>query len=439
MLRWLAFIILLVLVAILAGTLAASPGELMLQWGDYRVTTSVAVFALLLAVLLAVVALLYRLWWSVRRAPAKLAGMTEDRRQRRGYEALSRGLVAVAAGDAETADKQAQRAGKLLDDRPLTMLLLAQAAQMRGDEQAAARFFAAMREHAETEFLGLRGLLSQAMRRHDWQQSLELAERAYQLNPKSDWVISTFYELNKQVGRWTEAERLLDRSMSAKLLPPAAAAHERADLLYRKSLEAAGGDAVRLAQKAFDADPGFVPAAARFARLLVGEGKLKKAATVVERAWTKHPDPELADVYWAATESTDALKKVRAAQHLSQFNPDHVESRVTIAVAALEARLWGEARSNLESIAGDDAPPRICRLMATLEEAEHGDIARARTWLMRAAREDAQGGEAPLPEPTPVPASDLTPAPLPPPEPAAPATPPAPASASPPIPERLSA
>ena len=412
MLRWIALIVLLAVAAIIAGTFAAAPGEVLLEWGDYRIASSFAIFLVALVALMAAAALLYRVWWTIRRAPHTLLGSRRERRRRRGYEALSRGLVAVAAGDAETAGRQSKRAERLLDERPLTMLLSAQAAQMQGDDGAAASFFAVMRERPETEFLGLRGLLTQAMRRHDWPEALKLATRAYQLNPKSEWVVSTLYDLHKQLGQWSEAEALLERSVTAKVMAPTDATRERAELLYKKSLEAAGGDALRWAQKAFKADPGYSPAAARLARLYVGDGRLKKAVEVIERAWEKTPDPELADVYWTATESDDALKKVKAAHTLARFNPDHVESRITVAVAALEARLWGEARSQLESIASEDSAPRVCRLMAALEEAEHGDIARARMWLMRAARDgDAEPVEEAPPAP-PAPIANPVAAPL---------------------------
>jgi hypothetical protein len=43
-------------------------------------------------------------------------------------------MVAVAAGDAAEAGRQAKRADALLGDPPLTMLLSAQAAQLNGDD-----------------------------------------------------------------------------------------------------------------------------------------------------------------------------------------------------------------------------------------------------------------------------------------------------------------
>ncbi|MFO1113745.1 MAG: heme biosynthesis HemY N-terminal domain-containing protein [Rhodospirillales bacterium] len=388
MLRWIILAVVLGVVAWLAATLAQVPGTVALNWNDWRIETSLGVFAATLLVLMGIAALLYRGWGIVRRAPGLLNRGRRERRQRLGYEALSRGLVAVAAGDAENARRQARRAESLLDGRSLTMLLSAQAAQLQGDDQAAQRFFKAMRERSDTEFLGLRGLLAQAIKRQDWEEALQLAERAYRLNPKSEWVVNTLYDLQRRAGRWADAEATLKQRTALQLLPQGDAPRERADILLQQSAAGSGDEALALAKKAFQADPGYPAAPARYARLLIADGRHGRAADVIERAWRIQPDPELADLYWDARQSVDALAKVKAAQRLATFNPDHPESRIAIAVAALEARLWGEARTNLESIAGENASPRVCRLMAELEEAEHGDLSRARVWLMRATADD---------------------------------------------------
>lgn len=399
MLRWIFLAVVLGAAAWLAATLTEAPGTIALTWNDWRIDTSIGIFIAVLLLLMGLAALLYRGWWALRRTPKLLERGRSERRQRLGYEALSRGLVAVAAGDAETARRQARRAEALLDGRPLTMLLSAQAAQLQGDDQAAQRFFAAMRERSDTEFLGVRGLLSQAMKRQDWEEGLRLAERAYRLNPKSEWVVATLYDLQKRAGRWADAEATLKQRTALHLLPATDLPRERAEILLRQSEAGPGDAALALAKKAYQADPGYPAAAARYARLLIAAGRHGRAAEVIEKAWVAGPDPDLADLYWDARRAYDALAKVKAAQRLATYNPDHIESRITIAVAALEARLWGEARSNLESVAGENATPRVCRLMAELEEAEHGDLSRARIWLMRAtADEHAPSMSSPVPQ-----------------------------------------
>lgn len=395
MLRWGFIIILLGAAAAGAGWLAQRPGMVALEWAGYRIDTSVPVLLILIGALVVVCALLYRLWWSLRRVPKTAGRARQDRQQRRGYAALSRGLVAVAAGDSGAARKHARRAEALVDDRPLVTLLSAQAAQLEGDDQAASRFFQSMSERPETAFLGVRGLLVQAMKREDWDQALTLARRAYRLSPKSEWVVQTLYDLQKRTGRWADAETTLGDTAKLRLMPPEALPHERAELLYKQSLEYEDERAMDWARKAHKADPGYVPAAIRYARLLTAASKNRRAAAIIERTWEQAPDPGLAEAYWAARQAEDALKKVQAAQRLAKHNPNHDESRIAVAVAALEARLWGEARTNLESIAAPDASPRVCLLMAELEEAEHGDLARARTWLMRAAADESMSGHAP--------------------------------------------
>ncbi|MBK8209523.1 MAG: tetratricopeptide repeat protein [Rhodospirillales bacterium] len=399
MLRWILLALVLGVAAWVAATLTEAPGAIALTWNDWRIDTSIGIFIAALLLLMGLAALLYRGWWALRRAPRMLGRGRDERRQRLGYEALSRGLVAVAAGDAETARRQARRAEALLDGRPLTMLLSAQAAQLQGDDQAAQRFFAAMRERSDTEFLGVRGLLSQAMKRQDWEEALRLAERAYRLNPKSGWVVATLYDLQKRAGHWADAEATLKQQTALQLLPATDLPRERAEILLRQSEAGPGDTALSLAKRAYQADPGYPAAAARYARLLIAAGRHGRAAEVIEKAWVARPDPDLADLYWDARRAYDALAKVKAAQRLATYNPDHIESRITIAVAALEARLWGEARSNLESVAGENATPRVCRLMAELEEAEHGDLSRARIWLMRATGDEhAPSMSSPVPQ-----------------------------------------
>ncbi|HJO72374.1 MAG TPA: heme biosynthesis HemY N-terminal domain-containing protein [Rhodospirillales bacterium] len=391
---WRALRFLAVLGAVAAGAawLADQQGSAIFEWRGYRVETTTAVLVAAVMAVAVVVALLYRLWLFMCRVPAALGRVRRAGRRRRGYLALTRGMVAVAAGDAEDARRQGKRAEGLLGDPPLTMLLSAQAAQLAGDERAAEKFFKAMLERPETEFLGVRGLLTQSLKQDDRGQALALARRAYRLKPKSEWVAAHLFDLQLRAEQWADAEMTLAASVRGGLVGADDGERRRAVLLHQRSLEAGvradGAASLRLARQAFELDPAFVPGAVRLAHLLVAAGKERKAVQAVERAWRRQPHPDLAEVYWAARPGADALDRLRALQHLADLNPDHVESHVTVARAALEARLWGEARKHLEAANGAAASAPVCRLMAELEESENGDTARAHEWLMRASVAD---------------------------------------------------
>ena len=359
------------------------------------ILAALAAAALWLAVVAFGAAISYRLWVFLRGVPASIGRVRQEGRRRRGYLALTRGMVAVAAGDAVEARRQGGRADGLLSDPSLTMLLSAQAAQLNGDETAAEKFFTAMLERPEMEFLGLRGLLLQATRRGDTTEALKWARRAYAVKPKSQWLGSTLFDLQISQGLWTEAGSTLANAIKHKAVSPVDARRRQVALAHLISMQSAASNdpagALKKAKQAFDGKPGFIPGTVHYAGLLATAGKSRKAMTVLEGGWRAHPHPDLAAAYWLAAGADDAMAKMKAAQKLSRGNPDHEESHLMLAATALDAELWGDARKNLHKLI--DAPGSsvkglvtvaVCRMMAELEERENNDLAAAREWLFRA-------------------------------------------------------
>ena len=125
------FIKLAVLVAV-AVWLANNPGRVAFDWLGYRIDTSVALLILGLAIIIVVAVLLYRIFRALAATPAKVSDGMKGRRERRGQQALTQGLVAVQLGDAEKARLHARRASELLPPQPVLQLLRAQAAQLSG-------------------------------------------------------------------------------------------------------------------------------------------------------------------------------------------------------------------------------------------------------------------------------------------------------------------
>jgi len=388
MLRAIWFLIILGALAALSVWFADNPGRMTLVWQGYLIETSAAVLVVAVAVFAVAVALLYRFWIALRGVPAGFARNRRENRRRHGYQALTRGMVAVAAGDAVEAKSQAGRADGLLREPPLTMLLSAQAAQLDGDEDAAEKFFTEMLERSETEFLGLRGLLGQAVKREDGAAALKLVRRAYRLKPKSDWVVRTLFDLETRSGNWAEADTTLSAALANKLIAPAEAVGHKAVLALQQSLEAehAGqtGNALKLAKLAHGEDPGLIPAAHQYARLLIDEGKQRKAAGVIETAWARQPHPDLAEAYWRARGGRqggdEALERMRHAEKLAATNPKHDASRMLLAAVAIDAGLWGVAAEKLEGL---PVTRDYCRLMAAMLEGDK-DEAQAHEWLVRA-------------------------------------------------------
>jgi HemY protein len=383
-----ALIVIIVLIAV-AIFIADRPGSVELDWQGWRIDTNVAVLALGMGVLGMIAAGLFHVIRRLVTAPAAFLRWRRERRREHGFRALTQGMVAVAAGDPEEAMKHSRRADALLAEPPLTLLLSAQAAQLNGDHNAAKRYFSAMLERTETEFLGLRGLLVQALHAGDEAAALKLVERARELRPKTPWVLHRLYHLRARAGQWIAAEATLTEAIARKAIADVTGRRHRAVLLHEQSREAeAAGDsskATTLAEKSVAADRGFAPAAIHLAQLQ--SPRPRRALRTLLAAWREAPRPDLAHAFAALFAVETPVQRVKRMETLAAANPTNPESSLAVAEAALEAKLWGEARRHLLAAgAGDANPsPRLCRLMAQLEEEEHGDQAAARAWLARAA------------------------------------------------------
>lgn len=393
--RALFFFLKLAIVIAVAVWLVERPGSVAIEWGGYLVETSTGVLILLVGLLVVLAALGYRLRHGVLRAPGRMRQKRHAARREKGYRALTQGMVAVAAGDAEAAQRYARRADILLHEPPLTMLLSAQAAQLNGDQEAARRYFEAMLKRPETEFLGLRGLLNQSLRTDDPARALALAHRARALKPKTPWVLHTCMDLEIRQGRWGDALRTLDDAVRARVIDPERGRRLRASMLVERSRAAEGKGDLRAAAEfvhtATQLLPDFVPAVVREASLLDRAGKRKAAVKLIERGWEREPHPDLVRLYNAlGPADEDALARVKRLERLNSLRPDHPDGLTALAEAELAAQLWGSARTHLLKVEAVRPSRRVYQLLADLEQSEHGDSAAARNWLAKASSADPE-------------------------------------------------
>ncbi len=373
---------LLVLIVLAAGVLAAFwladlGGSVDIQVGEVAIAVSFPVALLLLVAAFLVLHLLLAAVGALRRWPRNARLRREARRRAEGEAAVTRTLVALAAGTGDAARLEVRRARAMLGDTPQTLLLAAEAERMAGRDAAAEDAFRALAQRQESRFLGLRGLLRAAMERGDWETAQRLAREAEEVQPGAAWLREERAQLALRTRDWREALALSPPDMPQAALALAAARQEPDPRA-----------AAELEKRAFEADPGFAPAAMAHARRLLAEGNARRARTVLEEAWGRAPHPDLAGAYLEG--ESDPLMRVKAAEALIRRNPQHPESRLLLARTALDAQLTGRARNALESLQREGKADRRAFLMLSeLEEAEHGDTPEARgaqsRWLREAA------------------------------------------------------
>lgn len=387
MTRLVLFLLAVVLLASGLSWLADRPGSLLLTWQGYEIETSVFRAVVIFAALIGFALLVWNLLSQVWSSPAAVSHFLTRRRQRRGLDALSSGMIAIGAGDRSMATRYALQARKSLPNEPLTHLLRAQAAQLSGDKATARRIFEAMLASPDTEQLGLRGLFLEAGREGEAEAQRQFAERALGLNPKLSWPVDALFELQCKAGDWSGALETLALARRHGHVERPVADRRRAVLLAAQAQaleENESEKALTLALEAHGLAPSLIPAAAIAGRLLAARGNTPRAARVIQKTWTRAPHPELATAYAYARIGDSPRDRLDRVKHLFTLNPMSVESSVAVAVAAIEARDYVEARRILQPFLEEGLTRRIAALMARIEAEESGDKGKAREWLARA-------------------------------------------------------
>jgi HemY protein len=408
--RVLWFVIKLAILVTVAVYLANQPGNLSLVWFGYRIDLHPIALSLL-GVLVCLV-LLYAIGRIIARiiaVPGDIGAMRGAAREARGYQILTRGLAAAAAGDAREAKRLSLQARKMLAKRgnepPITRLLAAQAAQLEGDDAAAHAHFKALAETPETAILGLRGLAHAAMKEGNETEARRLAERALAANPHAQWAAETALRLQAKAGRFDAADESLKALVRAGAIDAKIGQRRRAALLTEKARQALIPDgtdvsadiAMSAAREAVKLAGDFAPARYVLVRLMLRQGKRKEAMRLIEQIWDNHPHEILGEIYLTLGENERPLERTQRLERLQKQNPDHAESHRILAEADIAAELWGEARRHIDRLAAIETellggPARAtCRALAVLEERERHDPVTAHHWLDAAsgARPDA--------------------------------------------------
>ncbi len=377
---------LLVLAVLFFTWLADRPGGVTIRWVGYEIELSlvgaVAIGAVAVALMWFALTFLRR----ILRTPAATREYLRFRKNRKGYEALSRGIIAAGAGDSVAASKHAAIAGNSLADEPLVNVLAAQAAQLKGDRASVRRIFDEMTKSKETEALGLRGLFSEARAAGDIPAATRHAERAAKLNPRLGWASTAMLQLASMRRDWPRAAGIVQQQSRQGLLGPEDGKRKQAAMLAALALEQEGsnaGAALDAALQAHKLDPSLVPSALVAARIYAAQNNKRKAAKVLRATWLLFPHPHLAEVMAHLSGGEGPEPRFERVRDLVKANDGSIEAQYSLAKAAVAAGRWDVARAALKPYAEDRPQARFCALMADIEEAQ-GDKGRAREWLARA-------------------------------------------------------
>ena len=309
-------------------------------------------------------------------------------RERKGYEALSEGMMALASGEGRLAMAKANRAEKFLERPDLTNLLTAQAAELAGDRQTAEQTYRKLLEDDKTRFVGVRGIMKQKLEDGDTETALLLAEKAFAIKPKHVETQDTLLRLQAEKSDWKGARATLSTKLKTGQLPRNV--HKRRDAVLALS-EAKGifedGQTPEAQEASIEANrmsPDLVPAAVMAAQAHIAKNSGRAATRVIKKAWDVAPHPDLAAAFAAIAPDEEPAARIKRFRTLTKSHPDHSETKMLLAELNIAAEDFPEARRSISDLVAENPTARSLTIMAAIERGEGSADAVVRGWLAKA-------------------------------------------------------
>lgn len=337
---------------------------------------------------LKVLALLVAVWKFLNGDETALSRYFDRNRERKGFDALSEGMMALASGEGNIALAKAAKAEKYLKKPALTNLLTAQAAEMAGDTRKAEETYRKLVEDERTRFVGVRGIMKQKLAAGDTETALQLAEKAFALKPKHQDTGDVLLRLQAEKEDWTGARKTLSAKLRNGQLPRDVHKRRDAVLALSEAKDIMDDDkSIEAREAAIEANrlsPDLIPAAVMAANGYIAQGKPRYATRVLKKAWEARPHPDLAATFAAIVPDETPPARIKRFAALTKVKPDHPETKMLLSELHIANEDFPAARRALGDLVETDPDARSVTLMAVIERGEGATDTVVKGWLARA-------------------------------------------------------
>ena len=341
-------------------------------FGPLQSVIGAAVLVVAVWVLLKVLSLLVAVLRFLNGDETAISRYFSRNRERKGYNALAEGMMALASGEGRLAMGKAAKAERYLRKPELTNLLVAQAAEMAGDRKKAEETYKQLLQDDATRFVGVRGIMKQKLSDGDTDTALKLAEKAFELKPKHEETQDVLLRLQAKNEDWSGARSTLNAKLKYGSLPRDVHRRRDAILALSEAKDLLSDEAsIDVQEKAIEANklsPDLIPAAVMAAKSHIAQGRPKLAVRLLKKAWEVHPHPDLASAFASIAPEETPNDRIKRFTALTRLQPDHPETKMLLAELHIAAEDFPAARRALGDLVESDPTARSVTLMAAIEK-----------------------------------------------------------------------
>ncbi|MGH8284044.1 MAG: heme biosynthesis HemY N-terminal domain-containing protein [Gammaproteobacteria bacterium] len=376
-----AFYLLLALLAavIIAGVLHVDNGYTLLAWHNTSVEMSLSTLVLLVLIVFFGLYLLTTLVLKLWSFPRRVREALERRRELRSRRSSIHGLIDLAEGRWSDSERNLMRHAADSKVPLITYIAAARAAAMQNAHERRDTYL--RRAYDQVPAAHLAVLLTQAelqIAHRQYEHALATLRHLQELDPNHAYGLKLLARLYKKLGDWMSLRALIPKLREFRALPRAEIdrLEARAVCALLEHLDAKSGSAQATAM--WNELPrrlrGDVSVARAYVQTLIKLGDGKTAESIARDALKSDWDEELVLLY-GQTRAEDPVRQLARVEEWLAQKGESAALLLTAGRLCVVARLWGKARSYLESsiVLGGrpEAYEELGRLLKSLGEPEH--------------------------------------------------------------------
>ncbi|MGD9637677.1 MAG: hypothetical protein AB7U85_01290 [Alphaproteobacteria bacterium] len=229
-------------------------------------------------------------------------------------------------------------------------------------------------------------VIKQALETNNVEKAFLAAQKVYEQRNDVKWLFDIYFDLLVKKSFWKDALMVIDEAFNNKLITEERHKKLKAVIFYELSLKSKdAGDveeAMKYAISASEIDHSFNAASILVSQFYAERGLDKKAAGALSRSWRIRPIPELAHAYVNIWKDETVFENVQRVEQLALANNKHPLNDIMLAEYNIKAGLWGPARKHLDIYMSKyPTTKKIAMMMADFEEGGNKDIDAAKEWL----------------------------------------------------------
>ncbi len=238
----------------------------------------------------------------------------------------------------------------------------------------------------QTIMSGLKGLVAIRLKKKRYHDALFYAEKALAIKYKTAWLLENLIEIYMEMQLYAKAENIIKKAASYGFIEE----NKKQDLLIKAFINSANyfithaqvAEAINSLEKALKINPAHYDAVFTLARLYFQEGAKKQVIKIIEHAWKKKPNFELAKFLVNIDLSDNVAQKVKLIERLINSSSERKEGYLALAELYIEENMIPEARATMDNLLSIYAPdPHMSKLMAIIENKSQSNSSIIANWL----------------------------------------------------------